>query len=67
MSYIRLLPYFLVFVIVRKKADGVQIYPASFQDTNDDGHGDVRGIIAKLDYLKTLGGEYLYHYVETLC
>ncbi|KAK7951410.1 glycoside hydrolase family 13 protein [Apiospora aurea] len=32
-----------------------QIYPASFQDTNDDGHGDVRGITSRLDYLKLLG------------
>jgi glycosidase len=41
------------------KADKLQIYPASFRDTNDDGYGDVRGIIEKLDYLKFLGGEYL--------
>ncbi|KAM3071675.1 hypothetical protein ACMFMG_009547 [Clarireedia jacksonii] len=32
-----------------------QIYPASFRDTNGDGHGDVRGITEALDYLKTLG------------
>jgi hypothetical protein len=41
------------------KAYKLQIYPASFRDTNDDGYGDVRGIIEKLDYLKFLGGEYL--------
>lgn len=35
-----------------------QIYPASFRDTNNDGHGDVRGITESLDYLKTLGGKY---------
>lgn len=28
-----------------------QIYPRSFQDTNDDGIGDLRGIITHLDYL----------------
>ncbi len=28
-----------------------QIYPRSFQDTNDDGIGDLRGIISRLDYL----------------
>lgn len=32
-----------------------QIYPKSFYDTNGDGIGDLRGIIAKLDYLKELG------------
>jgi len=32
-----------------------QIYPKSFMDSNDDGIGDVPGIISKLDYLKELG------------
>lgn len=32
-----------------------QIYPKSFQDTNGDGIGDLRGIIKRLDYLKSLG------------
>ena len=32
-----------------------QIYPASFCDSNNDGWGDLRGIISKLDYLKDLG------------
>ncbi|OKL41703.1 alpha-amylase family glycosyl hydrolase [Pontibacter flavimaris] len=32
-----------------------QIYPRSFQDSNDDGVGDLRGIISRLDYLKWLG------------
>lgn len=34
-----------------------KIYPASFRDTNGDGHGDVRGITQSLDYLKSLGGK----------
>ena len=32
-----------------------QIYPKSFADTNGDGLGDLKGIAAHLDYLKSLG------------
>ena len=32
-----------------------QIYPKSFQDTDDSGKGDINGIIKHLDYLKSLG------------
>ena len=32
-----------------------QIYPKSFQDTDGDGIGDLRGIISHLDYLEYLG------------
>ena len=32
-----------------------QIYPRSFQDSNNDGVGDLKGIIKRLDYLKWLG------------
>lgn len=32
-----------------------QIYPSSFKDSNNDGRGDLKGIISKLDYLKKLG------------
>lgn len=32
-----------------------QIYPKSFQDSNDDGVGDIPGIIRRLDYIQSLG------------
>ena len=32
-----------------------QIYPRSFRDTSGNGVGDLRGIIQKLDYIKSLG------------
>lgn len=37
-----------------------QIYVKSFSDSNGDGLGDLRGIIGKLDYLQSLGVDYLW-------
>ncbi|MDX1522420.1 MAG: alpha-glucosidase, partial [Anaerolineae bacterium] len=43
-----------------KEAVAYQIYPKSFFDSNGDGIGDLPGIIAKLDYLQTLGVNLLW-------
>lgn len=37
-----------------------QVYPKSFQDSNADGIGDLRGLIQRLDYLEDLGVDYLW-------
>ena len=37
-----------------------QIYPRSFQDSNGDGIGDLRGISTRLDYLAWLGVDALW-------
>lgn len=37
-----------------------QIYPRSFMDSNDDGIGDIQGIISKLDYLADLGVDAIW-------
>ena len=37
-----------------------QIYPRSFNDTDGDGVGDLKGIIEKLDYIKSLGIDMIW-------
>ena len=37
-----------------------QIYPRSYMDSNNDGIGDLRGIISKLSYLKDLGIDVIW-------
>ncbi|WP_299528720.1 alpha-glucosidase [Ulvibacterium sp.] len=37
-----------------------QIYPRSFQDTTGNGIGDLRGIIHRLDYIKSLGVDIIW-------
>lgn len=37
-----------------------QIYPKSFMDSNNDGLGDIKGIISKLDYLQNLGVDIIW-------
>ena len=43
-----------------KKSVVYQIYVKSFQDSNNDGVGDLQGIISRLDYLKILGVDVLW-------
>ena len=37
-----------------------QVYPRSFQDTNGDGVGDLKGISERLDYLAWLGVDAIW-------
>ena len=37
-----------------------QIYPRSFQDSDGDGIGDLRGVINRLGYLETLGVDVVW-------
>ena len=43
-----------------KEAVAYQIYPRSFMDYNNDGIGDLKGIISKLDYIKDLGIDVIW-------
>ena len=37
-----------------------QIYPRSFNDSNGDGIGDIRGIMEKMDYISSLGIDVIW-------
>src|SRR5258708_14458518 len=37
-----------------------QVYPRSFQDSNGDGVGDLKGILSRLDYVVELGADALW-------
>lgn len=43
-----------------KKSVVYQIYVRSFQDSNHDGIGDIKGITSRLDYLEKLGVDVLW-------
>lgn len=43
-----------------KEGVAYQIYPRSFKDSNNDGIGDIQGIISKLDYLRNLGIDIIW-------
>lgn len=43
-----------------KDATVYQIYPASYQDSNGDGIGDLRGIISRLEYIKSVGVDVVW-------
>ncbi|MGW9775880.1 alpha-glucosidase [Staphylococcus sp. 093350072-1] len=43
-----------------KEAIAYQVYPRSFNDSNNDGIGDLPGMVEKLDYLKDLGIDVIW-------
>jgi maltose alpha-D-glucosyltransferase / alpha-amylase len=43
-----------------KKAIFYEVYVRAFCDSDGDGHGDLRGVIKKLDYLQNLGVDCLW-------
>ena len=43
-----------------KSAVAYQLYPRSFMDSDGDGIGDLRGILARLDYLQWLGVDVIW-------
>ena len=43
-----------------KESVAYQVYPRSFMDSNGDGIGDLKGVTAKLDYLKELGIDVIW-------
>ena len=43
-----------------KEAVAYQIYPRSFQDSNGDGIGDLKGVTSRLDYLRDLGIDVIW-------
>lgn len=43
-----------------KESSVYQIWPASFKDSNDDGIGDIPGIVSKLDYIRDLGVDIVW-------
>jgi Glycosidases len=43
-----------------KEAVVYQVYPRSFYDSNGDGIGDLKGVISKLDYIKSLGFDVIW-------
>lgn len=58
----RSIELFLLELYITKSVKGVvyQIYPASYKDSNNDGVGDIPGIISKLDYIQSIGVDILW-------
>ena len=43
-----------------KNAIFYEVYIRAYQDSNQDGHGDIPGLISRLDYLNDLGVDCIW-------
>ena len=43
-----------------KEAVAYQVYPRSFQDSNNDGIGDLQGLLSRLNYIQDLGIDVIW-------
>ena len=43
-----------------KEMSVYQIWPRSFKDGNGDGIGDIKGVMEKLDYIKSIGVDAIW-------
>ncbi|KAJ6031401.1 hypothetical protein N7540_002133 [Penicillium herquei] len=43
-----------------KESSVYQVWPASYKDSNDDGIGDIPGVVSQLDYIKKLGMDVVW-------
>ena len=43
-----------------KEMSVYQVWPRSFRDGNGDGIGDIKGVMEKLDYIKSIGVDAIW-------
>src|ERR1700733_5344653 len=63
MRLAHLVPLLLfIFSLSAQAAPGIiyEVFPRSFQDSGQDGIGDLRGVINRLDYIQDLGADAIW-------